>query len=140
MCIAVTINAQIEFPVYESVPVYPSTGYPAPAPVQTYPNTGYQVAPRRQQSQRQDNFQTVNAFYVNDRGAFQKIRIKVNVVSGAFSREQVYVRGYRDLTYNSWHSMNSQATAVTQHSSDPDVIKENFDWKCYILNVGTVYF
>lgn len=86
-----------------------------------------------------EHFQTVNAYYVNKRGAFQKIKIKVNVVLGPLGGEQVYVRAYCDLTYNMWHDMNNQATEVNKYSNDAVVIKENFEYKCYILNIGTVF-
>lgn len=124
MCIAMAMNAQAPFTYY--TPVYTD-------------QYGRPVAPQQQPQQR-DNFQTVNAYYINSRGAFQKIRIKVNVVSAQIGGTSVYVRGYYDQTYNMWHSMNSRATAVTQYSSDAAVIKENFDWKCYISNFGYVYF
>lgn len=124
MCMTVVIKAQIPFSVY--------------TPVQTDPRTGYPI--QQQQVQQRDHFQTVNAYYINNRGAFQKIRIKVNVVSGPLGGEQVYVRAYRDLTYSMWHDINNRATEVNQYSNDAAVIKENFDYKCYILNIGTVYF
>lgn len=121
VCVA---YAQLPFAVY--TPAQPNYG------------AGRQVT--RQQQRQQDNFQTINAYYVNSRGAFQKIRIKVNVVVGPLGDEDVYVRAYRDLTYNSWHDMNSCATPITQHTNDPVVIRENFDWKCYLPDIGTVYF
>lgn len=104
------------------------------------PTTPNNYGQSQQNTQRRDNFQTVNAYYINSRGAFQKIRIKVNVVSGTFGGESVYVRAYVDPHIGNWSSMNTQATPITQYSNDAQVIKENFDWKCYVLNVGEVYF
>lgn len=68
--------AQIPFSIYKPVPIEPATR---------------RNSPHHQQAQ-QDNYQTINAYYINNRGAFQKIRIKVNVVAGPLGGEQVYVR------------------------------------------------
>lgn len=119
--IAVMVNAQIQFPSY--------------TPVIAGPN-GERV--QQQQQQRQDNFQTVNAYFINRQGNFEKIRIRVSIVQSAYGSPTVYVRGYCDKTYNRWYDVNSRASEIDVH--DSDVIKENFDYKCYIQYVGHVYF
>lgn len=121
VCMAVIANAQIQFPSYTPVIVGPN---------------GERV--QQQQQQRRDNFQTVNAYFVNRQGNFEKIKIRVNVVQEAFGSTSVYVRGYCDKTYNRWHDMNSRASEIDV--LDADVIKENFEYKCYIQYVGQVYF
>lgn len=118
LCVA-SINAQAPFTTY--TPVYPG-------------------AERRQQSQPQEQLQTITAYYINQRGAFEKIRIKVNVVQPQYGKEAVYVRAYYMKAHDMWNSMNTRATEITSYSNDPEVIKENFSWKCYILNIGNVYF
>lgn len=111
----------------------------AQAPFTTYtPVTPGYSAPRQQSQDEQ--LQTVTAYFVNQRGAFEKIGIKVNVVQPQIGRRQVYVRAYYNRSYSMWSSMNSSATEITSYSNEPDVIKENFDYKCYVPNIGTVYF
>lgn len=123
VCIAVMVNAQIQYPSYTPVIVGPN---------------GERVQQQRQQQQRQDNFQTINAYFINRQGNFEKIRIRVSVVQGMYGSQSVYVRSYCDKTYNRWHETNSRASEVD--ALDADVIKENFDYKCYIQYVGHVYF
>lgn len=118
-CIACLAEAQVPFVSYR--------------PVQGNPSSGY----NNQQQQRQ-NFQTVNAYFVNQRGNFEKIRIKINVVQEMYGSTSVYVRGYCDKTYNRWYDMNSRASEVDV--LDADVIKENFDYKFYMQGYGYVYF
>lgn len=93
----------------------------------------------RQRTQQQENLQTITAYYVNSRGAFQKIRLKVSVTAGTVG-EQITVKAYYNSTYNMWSSTSARATEITSYGPEPDVIKENFDYKCYILNIGNVYF
>lgn len=121
-CIAFIANAQIQFPSYNPVII---------------DRNGNRVQMQQQQQPR-ENFQTVNAYYVNQRGSFEKIRIKINVVQNAYGSPSVYVRGYHDKTYNRWHDLNSRASEIDV--LDSDVIKENFDYKCYLQYYGYVYF
>lgn len=118
----VTMKAQAPFSIYTPVSPYGSQ--------QQYNGN----------SMRQENYQTVTGYYINQRGAFQKIRLKINVVNAQIGGASVYVRAYMDPRTGSWSSCNNRATEVTQYSNDPAVIKENFDYKCYILNIGNVYF
>lgn len=120
-CVTVLVNAQVPF-----VPYRPAQGNPG--------NNSYN---QRQQQQR-ENLQTVNAYFVNQRGSFEKIRIKVSITQDLYGFTSVYVRGYCDKTYNQWRDVNSKASEID--ALDSDVIKENFDYKCYIQYVGTVYF
>lgn len=80
-------------------------------------------------------YETIQAYFINRDGDFQRIKIKINDTNSG-----VYVRGYYDSTYNMWHDCNNKATAITSYSNDPQVIKNNFEWKCNILNIGNVYF
>lgn len=111
----------------------------AQSPFTTYTPASPGTSAPRQQSQ-DEQLQTITAYFVNQRGAFEKIRLKVRVISSQYGGSQVYVRAYYNSTYDVWSSMNSRATQITAYSNDPAVIKENFDWKCYILNIGNVYF
>lgn len=121
VCIAYIANAQVKFVPYEPVIVGPN---------------GERV--QQQQQRRQENFQTVNAYFVNRQGNFEKLRLKVNVVQGLYGSTSVYVRGYYDKNSNYWYNMNSRASEVDV--MDADVIKENFDYKFYIQGYGYVYF
>lgn len=119
VCITVLANAQVPFVHY--TPVGPSG-----------------QRSQQQQQQSYDNFQTVTAYFINRQGNFEKIRLKINVVQNTYGSSSVYVRGYFDRVYERWHDMNSRAEKVDVR--DEDVIKENFDYKCYIQYLGYVYF
>lgn len=80
----------------------------------------------------------MNAYFVNQRGSFEKLRIKVGMVQGTYGSVTVVVRGYQDKTFNRWYDMNSNASEVD--ALDPAVIKENFDYKCFISGYGYIYF
>lgn len=111
------------------------------------PYTPVETTPRRsqgnsygQRSQPRENLQTITAYFVNSRNAFEKIRIKVQVVESQYGSVRVYVRKYFYKAANIWCDMNSSASPVT--TFDANIIQENFDWKCNIPNpyIGTVYF
>lgn len=122
----------LAFAIIATVAVYAQTPFSVYTPVQVDPRTMQQVQPRYNQP-KPENFQQINGYYINNQGRFQKIRLKINVVSD----REVYVRGYY---YNShWYDMNTSASAV-RRGMDADVICENFDWKCYLMLVGWVYF
>lgn len=90
--------------------------------------------PRQQQA---ENLQMVTAYYVNSRGAWEKLSVKVRVTEN-YNRVVVTVRAYYDKTYGRWQSTNS--TASTVDVLDSNIVRENFDWKCHITGYGTVYF
>ena len=119
-CIAVFADAQVPYVHYTPVIVGPN---------------GQRV--QQQQQQERENFQTVNAYFINRQGNFEKTRIKVNIVQSTYG-STVYVRGYYDKVYERWHDMNTRAEKID--ALDEDVIKENFDYKCYIQYLGYVYF
>lgn len=121
-CFAVFASAQVQFVPYR--PIYGSGG-----------SSSY-TQPQRQQ--QQERLQTVNAYFVNQRGSFEKLRIKVGMVQGTYGSVTVVVRGYQDKTFNRWYDMNSNASEVD--ALDPAVIKENFDYKCFISGYGYIYF
>lgn len=111
------------------------------------PYTPVESSPRRnqrnyyeQRTQPRENLQTINAYFINSRYAFEKIRLKVKVVKDQYGRITVYVRKYFYKAANIWCDMNSAASQVT--TLDPDFIQENFDWKCTVPNpyIGVVYF
>lgn len=103
-------------------------------PADNYPSNPHYNQPQ----QTQPRLQRITGYYVKN-GDFQRINIKVNVVE-TYSGENVYVRQYQDIYQSNWVGCNNQAVSINQHSNDPDVIKRNFDWKCYIMNIGWVYF
>lgn len=123
-CFAAQSNAQVPFVHYTPVIVG---------------SDGQRVQQQQQQRQQErDNFQTVNAYFVNRQGNFEKIRIKISVVQNTYGSPSVYVRGYYDKTYERWRDTNSRADKIDV--LDNEVIKENFDYKCYIQYIGYVYF
>lgn len=119
-CIAVFADAQVPFVPYTPVIV---------------DQNGQSL---QQQQQQRDNFQTVNAYFINRQGNFEKTRIKINIAQSTYGSSTIYVRGYYDKGYERWHDTNTRAEKID--ALDLDVIKENFDYKCYIQYVGYVYF
>lgn len=129
--VSVAAEAQIPFTYYE------------PAGTPSSSSSNYQVPSVRMPSYSNSSpsYETIGAYFINNKGNFQRTKLKVNAVSSSYGGgTTVYVREYRDETYDMWHSMNSQATAINRYSNEPDVIKENFEWKCYVTNIGWVYF
>lgn len=128
LAIILTYNAtaQVNFLQYHPVT---SESDPEPTPTYSYPNYN---SPNRVTN---DNFQVVTGYFINQRGAFEKIRIKVNVQQDNYGFTSVWVRGYYD---DRWHEMNKKASEVD--ILDNSVIKENFDYKCYVGYIGMVYF
>lgn len=122
----------LAFAIIATVAVYAQIPFSVYTPVQVDPRTSQPIPPRYNQP-KPENFQQVNGYYINNQGRFQKIRLKINVVSD----REVYVRGYYNNNY--WHDMNTSASRVRQ-GMDADVICENFDWKLFISFFGWVYF
>lgn len=87
--------------------------------------------------QPQENLQTVNAYFVNQRGAWEKVRLRVRIAQ-SYGRTVVTARDYYDRTYDRWRNINSTASQVDV--LDTKEVQENFDWKCYIQGYGYVYF
>lgn len=92
----------------------------------------------QQRQQQQENLQIVNAYFINRRGTWEKLRLKILVEEGYYNRVVVKVRAYYDKIYERWQATNSTASNVDV--LDSDVVKENFDWKSHIAGYGTVYF
>lgn len=89
--------------------------------------------PSQQRSSQEESLQTVYAYFVNDKGRFQKIKLKVRK-----TRSSVTVKQYYD-SFLGWMSTSSKAEKVSY--SDPDVIQENFEYKVYITGLyKTCYF
>lgn len=128
LAIMLTYNAlsQVNFLQY-----HPVTTESAPEPTPTYSYPNY-YSPSRATN---DNFQVITGYFINQRGAFEKIRIKVTVHQDSYGFTSVWVRGYYD---DRWHEMNKKASEVGPF--DETVIKENFDYKCYVGYIGMVYF
>lgn len=122
----------LAFAIIATVAVYAQTPFSIYTPVQIDPRTSQPIQPRYNQP-KPENFQQINGYYINNQGRFQKIRLKINVVSD----REVYVRGYYNNGY--WHDQNTSASAV-RRGMDADVICENFDWKLFISIFGWVYF
>ena len=132
VAIANSSNAQ-NFIQYKPVIVESNSRSSSSNPFESSSNTNSQ--PRQQQ--QTENVQVVNAYFVNGRGAWEKMSLKVGV-STYYSRMVVTVRAYYDKRLQRWQSVTSTASNVDV--LDPDVIKENFEWKCFIAGVATVYF
>lgn len=92
---------------------------------------------QNQQRQQPESLQTYQAYYINQRGAFERINIRVKVVE-QYGNIYVIVRAYYDKMYGEWRSMNTTASEVDV--LDSQVIKENFDYKFHLTGYGYVYF
>ena len=132
VAIANSSNAQ-NFIHYEPVRVEQNSRSNGTNPFESSSNT----YSRPRQQQQTENLQVVNAYYVNGRGAWEKVRLQVGV-STYYSRMVVTVRAYYDKRLQRWQSVTSTASNVDV--LDSDVVKENFEWKCFIPGFSTVYF
>lgn len=92
---------------------------------------------QNQQRQQPENLQTYQAYFINQRGAFERINIRVKIVE-QYGHMYVIVRAYYDKMYGEWRSINVTASEVDV--LDSQVIKENFNYKFHLTGYGYVYF
>ena len=94
--------------------------------------------PRTYSAPRQEvRPQVVKGYRINNRGAFEVVRLKITITSNGYG-PVVSVVGYYNKNYGQWFSTYAIANKVS--ISDPAVIKENFDYKSFLNILGQVYF
>ncbi len=107
-------------------------------PIQTQQQTSSSYdSYNTQQSNPEPNYQIVQGYFINSRGSWEKISLKVTVVESRYGLS-CYVKGYKTLGEQYWHNItSSRADAVSR--IDEDIIRENFEWKCFIAGASFRY-
>lgn len=136
-----TLAANAQFTVYESInPNIPQQSYQNGS---SYPFTIYQsVTPdyRRNNIQQRQNIlqktdlKTIRGVYLNPiTNEAEYIKIKV-----ANSGRQLLAKAYYKAETDQWFSCNSQIVALGLY--DDAELREYFNYKVNIPNVGTIYY
>lgn len=143
---AITLTANAQFTVYQSI----DPNIPQQKNTQSnsgYPFTIYQSAdPKIRQRQglqqqiggnsilNQNNLKTVRGVYLNPlTNKAQYIKIKV-----ADNGEKQYAKAHYDAVTNQWFQCNTQITPLGIY--DDAELREYFNYKVSIPNIGTIYF
>jgi len=128
-----TMSANAQFTVYQPVEV-PRTSY-TPSPGYGTPFTIYEPAysdPYQQQQQARPRMQEVTLKGYYKKGSdWYHMPIRVGVIG-----EEVRLLSIK--TQHGWSNCGNKASEVG--AFDPEVIRDNFNYKVYTTIYGTIYF